>query len=501
MKRHNRYFPFCFILCICSLIISGCSSLIQELQDWTGNRIEIVDDVTTTIDDDDDFRKDDSETDPSESIKSPKAHLKLDKILKDEGRGKYAGEQFDREKINEALDLLPKGLTEEKVYAYLLGLVGENYYKEKDLLDEIAHSNYNKQFVFYQNKKAKQSQSAQSGAINVVFLLDASNSMNNMMDGKKKIQLAKEAALTLAQKLPVGTYYTFRIYGRQSDHKPTSCLDSEKKVSTKLNGNLQKISKEIKSLQPKGWSPLSKAIENAYIDLKENAARSAVSHHMIFVISDNTDSCGEDPVKASKKLNKTSKIKPQIHFIGLDVSAEAEKDFKKITEVSNGNFEVVTNQAELKQVLHLHTEEILRMNEPWQMKATDKITRNYVADKSRLRYHVEKISNKVQQEYERLSEANQYIKEKQKIDGEDWLKLNDMIDHRRSQVENYADSRLQQISSKLDQDFNQQTQKIKQSWSSEGKDVQTIEARKNQRLKALEKTQQPKKESNESNKE
>ena len=485
--------------------MSGCSSLIQEVQDWTGNRIEVVDDVTVTTDDDDDLSREGPEVKHPERIKSPKAHLKLDKILKDEGRGKYAGEQFDKKKINEALDLLPKGLTEEKVYAYLLGLVGENYYKETDLLDEIAHSSYDKQFVFFQKdkqqRKNEKSSSSKAGALNVVFLVDASNSMNNPLDGKKKIQLAKEAALTLAQKLPAGTFYTFRVYGRQSNDKSTSCLDSVKKVSTKLNGNLEQLSKALKSLQPKGWSPLSKALESAYQDLRANAKRNPVAHNMIFIISDNTDSCGKDPVVASKKLNAASDVKAQIHFIGLDVNEEAEKDFKKITEVSNGNFEIVSNQAELKQVLNLHTEEILRLDEPWQMKATDKITRNYVSDKSRLQHHVEKISNKVQQEFERLSEANQYIKDKQKIDGEDWQKLNHMIDDRRNKVEKYADDRLQQISSKLDQEFKSQTQKIMKSWSSEGKDVQTLEARKNARLKALKKPQNQSNEPMDSNNE
>lgn len=468
-------------------IVSGCGSVIQEVQNLSGNRIEVIDDVTVTTDDDD-LDQDDPKLKRSETMKSPKAHLKLDKILKDEGRGKYAGNQFNKQKMNEALDLLPKGLTEEKVYAYLLGLVGENYYKETDLLDEIAHSNYDKQFVFFQNKKG-QSSTSRTGVMNVVFLLDASNSMNNPLDGKKKIQLAKEAALTIAQKLPPGTFYTFRVYGRPSDHKPTSCQDSVKKYSTKLNGNLTQLTKQIQSLQPKGWSPLSKAIESAYQDLQETAKRNAVSHNMIYIISDNTDSCGKDPVTASKRLNATSKVKAQIHFIGLDVNEEAERDFKKITEVSNGNFEVVSNQAELKQVLNLHAEEIMRMNDPWQMKATDKITRNYVSDKNRLRHHVEKISNKVQQEYERLSEANQYIKDKQKIDDEDWLKLNDMIGDRRDQVEKYADDRLHQIGSKLDQEFKHQTQRIMNSWSREGKDVKEIEKRKNERLKVLQDVQ------------
>lgn len=472
--------------------------MVQEVQKWTGNKIELIDDVTVTTDDDDVNQDDPEGKRRPETIKSPKAHMKLDKILRDEGRGKYAGEQFNKQKINEALDLLPKGLTEEKVYAYLLGLVGENYHKETDLLDEIAHSNYYKQSVYYQPKNNNTDQkppSSQKKPMNVVFLLDASNSMSHEMDGKKKINWAKEAVLKISEKLPPGTSYTFRVFGRQSHDKKISCISSEKKISTQLNGNYEQLSKAIQTIEPTGWSPLSKAIENAYSDLKKNknVRRNPLSRNMIFVISDNTDSCGRDPVVTSKKLN-SSDVKAQIHFIGLDVSAEAEKDFKKISEISNGNFEVVTNKNELKQVLNLHTEAILRDNEPWQIKATDKITRHYVSDKTRLNHHVEKISNKVQLEYERLNEANQYIKEKQKIDGNDWLKLNDIIDDRKDKVEKYADDRLKQINTKLDQEFKNQTQKIMKSWSNEGKNIQELEVRKNERLKVLKESQNTSKE-------
>ncbi len=491
MIRLTRYFPYFLIFCSIIVFLSGCSSLVQEVQKWTGNRIELIDDVTVTTDDDD-WNQDDPEGKRQpETLQSPKAHMKLDKILRDEGRGKYAGEQFNKQKINEALDLLPKGLTEEKVYAYLLGLVGENYYKETDVLDEIAHSNYYQQSIYYQPKNHQANQkppSSQKNSMNVVFLLDASNSMNHKMDGKKKINWAKEAVVKISEKLPPGTLYTFRVFGRPSHDKNTSCVDSEKKISTQLQGNYEQISKVIQTVQPVGWSPLSKALENAYSDLKKNVRQNPASQNVIFVISDNTDSCGRDPVVTSKKLN-SSGVKAQIHFIGLDVSLEAEKDFKKISEISNGNFEVVRNQQELKQVVHLHTEEILRVNDPWQMKATDKITRNYVSDKTRLRHHVEKITDKVQQEYERLNEANRYIKEKQKIKDEDWFKLNDLIGERRDKVEKYADDRLKQINQKLDQEFNNQTQKIMKSWSREGKNIKELEDRKKERLKVLNESQ------------
>lgn len=485
MKRLDKYFPSFFILCLIIILISGCSSMVQEVQNWAGNRIEIIDDVTVTIDDDN-LDQDDNPNRKRESqmIQSPKAHLKLDKILQDEGRGKYAGEQFNKQKFMEALDLLPKGLTEEKIYAYLLGLVGENYRNETDILDQIAHSNYHKQFVFYQpksNNKSQASSSVKKKSMNVVFLLDASNSMGDEMNGKKKINWAKEAVLKLSKKLPPNTSYTFRVFGRRSYDKKASCFDSEKKVSARSDGDNQQLAAAVQPIQPTGWSPLSKAIENAYNDLKKNGN----SHqNVIFVISDNTDSCGKDPVLTSKKLN-SSGVKAQIHFIGLDVSAEGEKDFKKITDLSNGNFEVVTNQKEFDQVIELYAQDLLRINEPWQMQATDKITRNYVSDKTRLFHHVEEISNKVQQEHERLTEANQYIRDKQKIDREDWSKLSNMIDSRKDQVEKYADDRLRQINNKLDQEFNSQTQKIMNSWSKEGKDVQHLEARKNERLKYL----------------
>lgn len=493
----KRRFPLCFILLSILWIFSGCS-FVQEVQKWTGNRIEIIDDVTMTIDDEGLQRKDSFQQDEKDQItQSPKAHQRLDKILQDEGRGKYAGDRFDKQKVNEALNLLPKGLSEEKIYAYLLGLVGENYYQETDLLDQIAHTNYQRQFLYYQPKPPKKKKSVvlktktqqPTKKVNVVLLLDTSSSMNDQIKGKPKFSWVKQSIVNFAKQLPEGTSFILRTYGHPSERKKVSCVPSEKKLSIQVNKKnihskqLVQVMNQVNS----NGSTLSTAIENAFQDLK-NATKNPETKNMIFVISDNTKSCGKDPIQSAKKVHQ-SNVNAEIHTIGLDLETKEEKELRDIAKVSHGNFDVATNQKELNHILRMHTEDISRLNEPWQMKATDKITRSFASDKLQLHKNVKKFSEKVEQEHERLDEANQYIKDQNKIDEEDWNKLDHLIDDRKNKVQQYAEIRLKQIDAKLNQEYEHQTNQLKKSWSKDGHQPKDLENRKKKRLKTVNESQ------------
>lgn len=474
--RLIKHFPLYFVLLSSTLITGGCS-VFQEIQNWSGNRIEIIDDLTTTSDveglEHNPLPTQQENEDSDEQLQSPKAHQRLDKILQDQGQGKYAGDEFNQQKFKQALDLMPKGLTEEKIYAYLLGLVGESYFHENDLLNQIAHTHYQNQLAYFQSQNKQHVNKAQpKKAVNLVILLDANYSMSTKMNGKRKLQLAQEEIEKFCGDLPKETSFTIRTYGPQSPDKKIPCSQSEKFFA----GLKQPHKQESHSL--------STAIDYAYQDLRQMDKKQTDPQNMILIISDFSETDDE----ILKKV-QASKAKAEVHLIGLDVKAKTEKKLNKVFNHSNGNFESVSTQKELRKVLKLNSEDIVRVNEPWHLRATDKITRDYVSDKMILNKNIEKITKKVEQEHQRLTEANQYIKEHQAIDQDDWDKLDDIIEKRKDQVKQYADDRLNKIDTKLQQEFNSQTQKIEQSWVQSGQKKEALHQRKNERLKTEQETQ------------
>lgn len=482
------YFPLFFMLSTL-LFLAGCGSVLQEVQKSTGNQIGIVDDQT---DDSSNDEEKDQETKESKQIVAPKHHRKVEKIMTDPGEGKYSGSLFDEKKVNEALDQMPKGLSEEESYAYLLGLIGENYFDEKEMIDSIDGEKPEqlKQLIsefkpLVTNKKTKGStQGAPANKkANVVVLLDASSSMADYMSGKKKLDWAHEATMKFAKNLSQGTSFSLRVFGARSKEKKVSCQKSESlyftqsfqaSEHTKLTGVLSKV-------QPMGWSPLAMTMKATYSDLKKAKAKNPHSENVLLVISDNAETCKGNPVAEVKKLhNSDQKIRVQI--IGLNVYNKAERELKQIAMAANGHFEAVETVLELQQAIQMNLQDLKRVNEPWQLRVTDHISRVYRSDQSRLLKKYKSLKQKNKRELQRFVQANDYLRDQQKISDQDWEQLAALIQNRYKKIDGYAENRWQDLNQQLTVNFTTQNTELERLWTVGGKKKADLEKRQNQRI-------------------
>lgn len=184
--------------------------------------------------------------------------------------------------------------------------------------------------------------------LNVMILLDASGSMAADINGKTKMEIAKETISKFVQSLPEGAKVGVRVYGHKG-----SGSDSDKQLSCSSSDILYPINnydegtfnQALNSIQPTGWTPTGLALSEAKKDL---AQMNGENHtNIVYLVSDGVSTCGDQPVEAAKDLYD-SNISPIINVIGFDVDAEGQNELIKIADATEGIYQKVNDQSELQ---------------------------------------------------------------------------------------------------------------------------------------------------------
>ena len=175
-----------------------------------------------------------------------------------------------------------------------------------------------------------------------MLVLDASGSMWGQVDGKPKIDIARDALKTLVADWPEGRAVGLVAYGhRQKD----DCNDIETLLPAGVV-DAAKIGKIVDGLTPKGKTPLSAAVKHAAEALKYTEEKATV-----ILISDGVETCNLDPCALGTELEKLG-VDFTAHVIGFDVAkVEDQKGLRCLAENTGGKFMSAANAGELKTAL------------------------------------------------------------------------------------------------------------------------------------------------------
>lgn len=161
---------------------------------------------------------------------------------------------------------------------------------------------------------------AQEGLTRILFILDASNSMNAKWTMEQtRIQAAKELLTEEINGL-IGTpnlEIALRVYGHQSPITATfqDCNDTKLEVPFGPN-NYQEIKNRIRFIQAKGTTPIARSLEASAEDFPDRIAR-----NIIILITDGVEACDNDPCVIAQKLkDKGIKVTPFVIGLGMDLS-------------------------------------------------------------------------------------------------------------------------------------------------------------------------------------
>ncbi|MEY3237496.1 MAG: hypothetical protein RI883_1597 [Bacteroidota bacterium] len=153
----------------------------------------------------------------------------------------------------------------------------------------------------------------------ILFILDASNSMNAQWGAQTRIQAAKEILANAVDSLKgsANLEIALRVYGHQSPITATyqDCNDTKLEIPFGVD-NFDKVKYRIKSIEAKGTTPIARSLEAAADDFPDQNSR-----NIIILITDGLEACDNDPCVIAKKLkDKGVKVTPFVIGLGLDLS-------------------------------------------------------------------------------------------------------------------------------------------------------------------------------------
>ncbi len=283
--------------------------------------------------------------------------------------GRFAGLRYvDHEDMMlPILQKLPKVEEQDKeiidlYYLALLGLFAEDYPDPQQLIDQIKMASFGSPDIKDPRFQFKE-------RYNVEIILDASGSMAATVDGKTKMEAAKEAIQAFAKSLPKQAHVALRVYGHkgsgQEKDKKLSCSSSEL-VYGMQPYDASKLQSALNQFQPTGYTPIAFSLQEAMKDLSQYPGDK--NTNIIYLVSDGIETCDGNPVAAAKELGN-SNITPIVNVIGFGVDGEGQNQLKEVAKAAGGRYILINNQEELQKEFQ-QTREIAFKWWQWQQKAS-----------------------------------------------------------------------------------------------------------------------------------
>ena len=188
------------------------------------------------------------------------------------------------------------------------------------------------------------------------FILDASGSMWERVEGKPRIVIAKETLSSLIEQTPAEIRTGITAYGHR---RKFDCSDIQEIVPLKSLDPMTKyrVQERISTLSAMGKTPITDSIRQTVDRLKTEEGRST-----IVLISDGLESCGKDPCALTSEL-KSSGINFVMHVVGFGLTQEQEQKLSCISEAGEGKFFTAGNAADLLEALTVVKESVVEQVE------------------------------------------------------------------------------------------------------------------------------------------
>ncbi len=173
------------------------------------------------------------------------------------------------------------------------------------------------------------------------IILDGSGSMWGQIDGRPKLDLAREALSEVLQSVPTDTELGLIAYGHRSKG---DCSDIETLVAPAAN-TADAISAAADKMQFLGKTPLTDAVRKAAAELRSTEDKATV-----VLITDGIETCKGDPCALGREL-EASGVDFTAHVVGFGLTAEEGKQVACLAEETGGKYIVANDLDSLKDAL------------------------------------------------------------------------------------------------------------------------------------------------------
>ena len=181
-------------------------------------------------------------------------------------------------------------------------------------------------------------------------IIDASGSMLAPdAGGQTRMDAAKQATEGLLNDLPKEQRLSLLTYGTQTgsgdEEKAAGCQDVTTLVP--MGGNRAEMVSKVKGLNPRGYTPIGKSLQQAEKELPQQGAR------QIVLVSDGIDTCAPPPVCEVAKQIRERGVDIVINVIGLNVDDQARSELQCVAKEGGGSYADAKDAASLKEQLVL----------------------------------------------------------------------------------------------------------------------------------------------------
>jgi Ca-activated chloride channel homolog len=185
----------------------------------------------------------------------------------------------------------------------------------------------------------------------VLFIFDASQSMYAQWEKGTRMETAKALLSDMLDSLDnkENLEIALRVYGHQKPIPPQDCNDTRLEVKFGSN-NVKAIQTRLRSLKPRGTTPIAKALEAGANDFPQYTEG---SRNIVVLITDGLEECGGDPCAVSR-LYQEKKIILKPFVIGIGLDEESKKTFDCV-----GTFYDAKSPETFKNVLEVVISQVL----------------------------------------------------------------------------------------------------------------------------------------------
>lgn len=176
----------------------------------------------------------------------------------------------------------------------------------------------------------------------ILFIYDASGSMWAQMEGKTRMEIARNVLSSSVNNLPENQKIGLMAYG----HRVKGDCEDVEFLAGIDNGNKEKITTALTSIKPLGMTPLAYSAKLAIDELRKSKVKAT-----IILITDGIESCGGnicDVISSAKKEG----IDFKLHIIGFGLKESETEQLKCAASAGEGNYYDAADAGGLGDVLN-----------------------------------------------------------------------------------------------------------------------------------------------------
>jgi len=182
---------------------------------------------------------------------------------------------------------------------------------------------------------------AAQAADKAIIVLDASGSMWGQIDGKPKLEIARQTLRTVLQTIPADMELGLMAYGHR---EKGNCEDIELVVPPAA-GTAATIAVAADNLKFLGKTPLTASVKQAAEALRYTEHKATV-----ILITDGLETCNADPCAVGKELEQSG-VDFTAHVVGFGLTAEEGRQVACLAENTGGKYIQASDAKALEEAL------------------------------------------------------------------------------------------------------------------------------------------------------